>query len=88
MAVKPSDASMMAVLNHLIEVECFDHGDPGEVLYNLADAVSASYFDVAHSVQWLEELGWVEVERLYHSAPARGNRIVAIKLIDEEEESS
>lgn len=81
---KPNDAALYNVLSVLIAHGRFDTGDPGEVLYNLADEAATGYFDTAHAVRYFEEEGWVEVDRLYHSAPAKANRIISITIIEEE----
>lgn len=80
---KPSDAVLYNVLSVLLDRGCYDSGDAGDVLYNLADEAATGYFDTAHAIRYFESEGWVEVERLYHSAPAKGNRLVAIRITED-----
>jgi hypothetical protein len=59
----------------------FDHGEPGEVLYRLAEMAEVRYEETTRCVVHLEALGWVKVNRLYHDESARANKIVSVEVV-------
>lgn len=59
----------------------FDHGDPGEVLYNLADEAHVPYKAASVTMLRLERMGWIKVSRQYGDEARRANIILKIEIV-------